>query len=550
VSENRREDPLICIEKLNQIGIALSAQKDIHHLVGTILTAAMDITGADGGTLYRVTEDAHLKFQVVCNRSMGITLTGEDAEAAFNAIPLYDEKGNPNTRTVAAYSVLHDCSVNLEDAYDAAEFDFSGTRQFDAAHDYRSRSFLTVPLKNHENDIIGALQLINAIDPDTRQVIPFSLETQRLVESISSQAAVALTNRRLIDDLTNLFEAFIRMIATAIDEKSPYTGRHCRRVPTLTMMLARAASRTQDGPLREFEMTEQDEYELHVAAMLHDCGKITTPVHVMDKATKLETIHDRIETVDTRFEVLKRDVEIKRLLDILEAERSGNQASVADIDAQAERELARLDRERETVRRCNIGGEYMQDSAQDEIRRIGARTWVNSAGEERPFLSENELENLLIRKGTLTTAEREVINRHIVSTIDMLEALPFPKHLRNVAEYAGGHHERMDGEGYPRGLKREQMSVQARVMGIADIFEALSSRDRPYKQIKRLSECMSIMSTMSRTGHIDPDLFEIFVRHKVYLEYAREHMNPEQIDAIDEEQLLAPIPETVSASRH
>jgi hypothetical protein len=304
-------------------------------------------------------------------------------------------------------------------------------------------------------------------------------------------------------------------------------------VPALTMMIAAAANAAREGPLADFTMSEAELYELKIAGLLHDCGKVTTPVHVVDKATKLQTIFDRIGLIDTRFEVLKRDVQIATLRKLLDLRTKTDPAAESVCWAECWKELGALDDEREFLRRTNIGGEAMKPEDQQRVRDIGThRTWRNPAGVDTQFLSADEIENLAIRAGTLTAQEREVINHHIVSTIKMLEALPWPKHLKHVAEYAGGHHERMDGKGYPKGLTREQMSVQARMMGIADIFEALTARDRPYKQGMKLSQAIDIMRKFSQGGHIDPDLFEVFMRQGVYRHYAENYLDPEQIDAV------------------
>ncbi len=517
------------LKELNEIGIALSRQRDINSLLETILEAAKRITHADAGTLYLLEPDKQqLRFEIMRTDSLGIAMGGTSGvPITFYPIHLYDQEGTPIHSMVVSHAALSGDTVNIPDAYVAEGYDFSGTKRFDAKSGYRSKSFLTVPMRNHEDEVIGVLQLINALDRRTGEIIPFSKDDQQLAESLASQAAIALTNRRLIGQLEELFEAFIRLINTAIDDKSPYTGGHCARVPVLTMMLAEAVNRTAEGPLRDFVMTEKDRRELKIAGLLHDCGKITTPVHVVDKATKLHTLFDRIHLIDTRFEVLKRDEEIA----MLRALAAGGDAGMTR--AAYEARIGQLDSDRAFLRRCNIGGEAMSDEDIGRVRKIAAYRWHDAEGKESAFLSDDEVENLTIRAGTLTAAEREIINHHIVVTIKMLESLPWPKHLKNVPEYAGGHHERMDGKGYPRGLVREQMSVQARVMGIADIFEALTAKDRPYKLGKTLTESLTILGKFKQSGHIDPDLFDVFIREKVYLDYAKQFLAPEQIDEVD-----------------
>jgi HD-GYP domain-containing protein (c-di-GMP phosphodiesterase class II) len=378
------------------------------------------------------------------------------------------------------------------------------------------------------------LQLLNAKDRATGTVCPFSSEDQQLAESLASQAAIALTNRLLINHLENLFESFINLINAAIDDKSPYTAGHCERVPQLTMMLAEAVNNCSVGPLKTFRMSDKDRYELKIAGLLHDCGKVTTPVHVVDKATKLHTIFDRIDLVDTRFEVVKRDAEITLLKARLTALEKGDQQALHDAERAFDLQMRQINEDREFLRFCNVGGEAMKPEDLERVKQTSSRYhWRDVAGNDTEFLTTDEVENLTIRAGTLTAAERQIINHHIEVTIQMLEALPWPKHLKKVPEYAGGHHERMDGKGYPRGLTREQMSVQARCMGIADIFEALTAKDRPYKKGKTLSESLSILGKFKLNGHIDPDLFDVFMWEKVYQKYAEQCMDRHQIDEVD-----------------
>ncbi len=536
MNDVRDADLIRRLTELNQIGIALSREKDLDRLLEVILVAAKQITNADGGTLYRKHGERELRFEIMRTDSLGIAMGGTTGKAVpFAPVRLYEEDGVPNNSMVVAYAVLHDQTVNIADAYTEQGFDFSGTKAFDSKTGYRSRSFLTVPMKNHEDEIIGVLQLINATDRATGEIVAFSPADQNLAESLASQAAVALTNRLLINQLEELFESFIRLINAAIDDKSPYTGGHCQRVPALTMMLAEAATRAGSGPLAGFAMSDKDRYELKIAGLLHDCGKVTTPVHVVDKATKLQTIYDRIGLLDTRFEVLKRDAQVRMLQAKVEALESGNRGAWQELEARYNAQIKQLDADREFLRLCNIGSERMAPEDQQRVFSIGTGyRWRDTDGnEDVPFLTHDEITNLTIRSGTLTDDERKVINHHIEVTIMMLESLPWPKHLKNVPEYAGGHHERMDGKGYPRGLTREQMSVQARVMGIADIFEALTAKDRPYKKGKTLTEALTILGRFKLNGHIDPDLFDVFIRERLYLRYAEQFLDPEQIDDVD-----------------
>jgi HD-GYP domain-containing protein (c-di-GMP phosphodiesterase class II) len=354
-----------------------------------------------------------------------------------------------------------------------------------------------------------------------------------LIEALASQAAMALTNQQLILEQRNLFDAFINLMAGAIDAKSPYTGGHCQRVPALTEMLAAAACREADGPFASFDLNDDQWYELRVAGGLHDVGKVTTPVHIMDKATKLEKICDRIEEIRARHEVLRRDAEVAYWRGRVEG---GDEKELAAICAAR---IAEIDEQFLFLRQVNFGTEFTPDASVDRIKAIANQTW-GLEGELKPLLLEDEVMNLSIRRGTLNNEDRKIINDHIVLTIQMLDALPFPKLLKNVSEIAGGHHEKMDGTGYPKGLKREEMSIPARMMGIADIFEALTAADRPYKKPKPLSESIAIMARMKQDNHVDPDLFDLFLSSGVYREYAEKFLQPDQIDAVDITQYLAP----------
>jgi HD-GYP domain-containing protein (c-di-GMP phosphodiesterase class II) len=572
--------------RLIELGIALSSERNHHRLLEKILLGAKELTNADGGTLYLVSEDGReLRFMIMRNDTLNIALGGTTGTpVTLDPVRLRDADGSANYKSVVAAAAVTGETINLADAYNAPGFDFSGPRAFDKRAGYHSQSFLTVPLKNHDAEVVGVLQLINARTEDGK-TIPFSTEVVPLIEALASQAAVALDNQMLIDAQKNLFRSVLRVFASAIDAKSPYTGGHCHRVPEATNMLARAADAATEGPFADFRLNEEEWYELEVAGGLHDCGKVTTREFVVDKATKLETIYNRIHEIRTRFEVVKRDAEIEYLRGVI---AGGDEPVLREV---RDTRLAELDDDFAFVAECNIGGEFMAPERIARLQRIAGVTWTRTLDDRlglsweesarqparrdlpavenlladkqshiiehdaAPLAVDNpwgfilkppahkanhgEVYNLSIRRGTLNEEERYHINDHIVQTIIMLEALPFPKNLRRVPEWAGGHHEKMDGTGYPRGLKREQMSTPARIMMIADIFEALTARDRPYKARKKLSECIDIMGHMSRDRHIDPDLFELFLSSGVYLEYADIFLLPEQIDHVDVARHLA-----------
>ena len=529
------------IKRLNEIGLSLSREDNTNVIFELIMEEARNITHADGRTLYMMSDDEKsMNFEIVRNDSMKTVMGGTSGvEITWPAPPLYDEEGNPNHKNVVSYAAHTGETINVKDAYTEEGFDFSGAKGFDKSTGYRSKSFLTVPLKNHENEIIGVMQLLNSINQENGKVQPFSAEMQEQIESLASQGAVALTNKRLVAELKSLFESFIQLIATAIDKKSPYTGGHCERVPEITMLLADAVEKTTEGKYADFTMTEDERYELYLAGWLHDCGKVATPPHVVDKGMKLETITDRIEVVDTRFEVMKRDAEIAILKKKIELMSSDSiNGEIDKLDEELESQINQLNEDQTFLQKTNRGGEFMEESDQKRVADIGNYKW-KLEGEEINFLDENDVRNLQIPKGTLLPEEREIINDHIVITIDMLEKLPYPKKLRKIPEYAGGHHEKLDGTGYPKGLKDEEMSVQAKMMAIADIYEALTAADRPYKDGKKLSQAMRIMGFMKKDYEIDEDLFEIFVKEGVYQEYAEKYLGKDQLDEVDRDAVLA-----------
>ena len=490
--------------------ISLSSEKDFSTLLEQILIGAKQITNADGGTIYLLNADKYLEMVIVQTDSLGIHLGGNtDKPINFKPVSLYNDDGLANLSMVVTRTVIEGRPINIVDAYNTEGYDFSGTYEFDKSTGYHSQSFLAVPMKNHENDVIGVLQLINAKSEDTEDIISFSEEDQHLVESLASQAAVAITKKQLIDSFNELFSSLVQLIATAIDEKSPHTSGHCKRLPILTMLIADAAHNTKEGEFKKFLMTNDDRYELEVAAWLHDCGKLTTPEYVMDKSTKLERIFDRIELVDMRLELIERDAEIEKLTSIANGINSDEANRVYEEKIKTVKEAG------EFIRRHNKGGEFMSEKDIHKINNCSKLKWKDKEGIIQPLLSQDEINNLCIVKGTLTEEERDIINNHIVATIKMLDTLPFPKHLQNVPEYAGGHHERVDGKGFPKGLTKDEMSVQARIMAIADVFEALTARDRPYKDPMKLSQAVSILKKMSETVHIDPGLFDVFIDQSV-----------------------------------
>lgn len=593
--------------KLIEIGIALSAERNHQRLLENILLEAKELCGADGGTLYlcgNMVESEHdgggeeifeaeadgkfLKFVIMRTDSLGIAkggTTGEDIP--FPPISVYDlESGEPNHKNVATHVAISGETVNIPDVYEATEYDFTGPRKFDESTGYRSKSFLNVPLKNHSGEVIGVLQLLNAKD-EAGAYVPFSSQIVPMIESLASQAAVAVDNQMLLEAQKRLMDSFIMVIGGAIDAKSPYTGGHCARVPELARMLGEAAVAADHGALQDFTMDDDGFRELHLASWLHDCGKVVTPEYVVDKSTKLETIYDRIHEVRMRFEVLKREAETDYWKQV--AEGGDRDALKTELDAK----LAQIDDDYAFVAECNVGGEFMADDKVVRLKQIAEATWTRTLDDrigisheelrrkdakpasnlpvQEPLLADKaehifprdgtfeapnadkygfhmdvpdslfnrgELYNLAIARGTLTNEDRYIIQNHVVQTIIMLGQLPFPKHLRNVPEFAGAHHETLIGTGYPRKLEKGDMSIPARIMAVADVFEALTAADRPYKKPKTLSQSIKILSFMVKDQHIDPDLFRLLLESGIYKEYAERFLKPEQLDEVDLSQYL------------
>jgi HD-GYP domain-containing protein (c-di-GMP phosphodiesterase class II) len=508
------------IRRLRRIGTALSTERNIERLFEMIVQDAREFTGADGGTLYIMSDDeTELQFAIVQTETLLVGMGGTGGKITWKPVRLIKSDGSPNHENVSAHVALTGNTVNIPDVYAAGDFDFQGTRKFDAQTGYRSKSMLVVPMKNHENDIIGVLQLLNARNQEHCEVISFSAECQEMTESLASQAAVALSNNRLIHNLEVLVESFIRAIATAIDEKSPYTGGHVRRVAELTMAIARKINDETDGPYADVRFSDDQMKELQTAAWLHDVGKVTTPEYVVDKATKLETIFDRIELLRLRFELCGLQDRLRIL------NKNKNLESVATDNDDVIEPLLR--EEFRFLSEANRGSERMSDEMMERVRTIAGRTW-NLDGKTEPLLSPEEVENLNIRQGTLSSKERDIIQNHAAMTYKILSQLPFPKKMRHVPDYAAAHHETLNGKGYPRGLDVSQLPLQPRILALADIFEALTAKDRPYREGKTLSEALHILTMMAKDGHIDPDLFAFFQKEEIPLDYVRREFGPER----------------------
>ncbi|MDP3113890.1 MAG: HD domain-containing phosphohydrolase [Candidatus Cloacimonadaceae bacterium] len=519
------------IQRLTKIGESLSSETDLDKIFDMILEEAIAFTNADAATIYKVSDDgSRLEFEIVYTRSLNIKQGGSNSPINWPAIPLYSEDGKPRLTHIVT-SVYHgkQC-LCFDDVYETKDYDITGTINTDKKHNYRCKSMLTIPLKNHEDEVLGIIQIINAMDKQG-EIVNFTEEHRTMLNSLSSQAAIALSNRKLIASLENLLMEFMRSIATGIERKSKYSSDHIMRVAMLTDMIAAKINAMEIGKYAQFRFSENELKELSMAGWMHDVGKIITPEFIMDKSTKLETILDRIDLVEFRFERMKLlCTMLSRLIPAEEYTGFIRQSISAELDPGDISQY--FADELAFIKKVNIGGEFVPDSDIERIERL-AGIGFEYEGSHYFLISEDEKNNLQIRRGTLTSAEMKQMSAHVSVTWDMLSQLSFPKKYKNVAFYAATHHEKLNGKGYPRGLTAEDLPIQSRIIAVADIFEALTAADRPYKKAKTLTESLRIMAFCVKDGDLDRDLLDFFINSGLYLEFAHKYMNPEQIDLPD-----------------
>lgn len=545
------------IQSFLDIASSLASESNYDRLLARVLKEMSEITGAKSGLLYLY----------------------EPQKNALNVVQIYADHQviETDAQSVVMSDHSHPVVAACHSGSQIMQLQAGDLKLFFSALPESSHvmTLISIPLKDRNNTLSGAIALvIDAAGIDDAHLA--------MAEAVSGAAAVAIENQRLIQEQKALLASFIQLIASAIDAKSPYTGGHCQRVPVLTKLLAQAACREASGPYASFDLNDEEWEELHVASWLHDCGKVTTPEYIVDKATKLETLYDRIHEIRMRFEVMKRDAEIACWQAI------ANGGNTAELKEKLSSEIRQLDDDFAFIAECNEGGEFMAPDKIARIKAIAERTWLRTLSDrigishdekerknrtpepalpvseyllsDKPehiftrsardhipadnpwgfkikvpenLYNRGELYNLCVTRGTLSEEERYKINEHMTQTIMMLGKLPFPRYLAKVPEIAGGHHEKMDGTGYPKRLTGAEMSIPARMMAIADIFEALTAADRPYKNGKTLSEAIRIMSFMKKDQHIDGDLFTLFLKSGIYLEYAKMFMKAEQIDEVD-----------------
>ncbi|WP_295021420.1 HD domain-containing phosphohydrolase [Sulfurimonas sp.] len=513
------------IQKLNKIGTALSAETNIDTLLEIIVTEAKALANADAGTLY-ILEDKHLHFKVAQTDSLNIKMGGTSGVITWPPLPLYLEDGSPNKKMVAATCALDDIVINIPDVYEAVGFSFDGTREFDKGTGYRSKSMLVIPLKNHEFEIIGVLQLLNKHD-NSNEIIAFDKEDEDLTLSLASQAAIAITNATLIQGLETLLEAFLQSIIFAIGKKSPYTAGHIERMVKLTVMIAEAINK-DNGVFSTKNFSAQEMKQINFAALMHDIGKLATPEQVVDKSTKLETIFDRIEVVKGRIELIKKALEIELLnKKIMQNDKN----SLEELAHVFKEKVDLLDSYFEAIQRSNKGTEFITNEQIELIQNIANQNWEID-GKSYFIINENEAYNLSVQKGTLTTQERNIINEHAKTSLDILNKLPFPKKYKQIPQISGNHHEKINGKGYPQGLRGDEISFEARILAVADVFEALTASDRPYKKGNPLSSAMKILYFMAKDDDLDKEIVKFFYNSGIYLEYAKKLLPLESIDEV------------------
>ena len=508
------------IKKMSDIGRALSGVYDLNALLEMIVDQARSFTNADAGTLY-IVEDETLRFQIVQNDSLKICMGGKTGETIpFPPVELKESN-------VSAFVALKGKSVNIPDVYDTDLFDFTGPKKFDQSTGYRSKSMLVVPMKNHDNDVIGVLQLLNATNPVNNEVIAFSQDYENLSESLASQAAVSITNAKLISNMTELFEAFVKVMATAIDEKSPVTGGHIRRVADLTLTMAEVIHNHDEGAFKDRKFSPDQMYELRIAAYMHDIGKVTSPVEIVEKAKKLQTIFDRIHYIRLRMDYIIQKVKLEgqqKKIELLE--RKADLAEIKKVELKSEKQIQEMEDIRSFINKCNEPGEFLEDETLDKLKEISLRTYLDNEGQQQPFITEDELLNLSIRRGSITDAERKKMQDHAAVTLKMLKQIPFTKKLKNIPSFAGAHHEFINGKGYPLGLKGDEIPFEGKLMAVTDIAEALTASDRPYKKAMPLETVYRILRSMAKNGELDNDMVELFINEEIYKTYQEKHETP------------------------
>ena len=499
--------------ELNRIGVALSAEKDIERLQSFILTTMRQLTHADGASLWlKMDEDSGPKLFLASSQNHSLD---KSTYQAFK-VPV-------NEKSVVGYTVSVGKSQIYDDAYNPPPGKPVGGKSFDAQFGYRTKSMLTVPMRDYHNDVVGAVQLINAkkryetkltIDNVGTEVVSFQPDDVEMIESIASQAAVALDNKSLLDSIQALFDGFVQASVTAIEQRDPSTAGHSGRVEGLTTRLARAINEIATGTYRNVHLGEDQLKELRYACLLHDFGKVGVREHILIKAKKL--VPGQLEVIRARFEFIERSVQVKYATEKLEAMKADrNGPTIDEIDRRLTAELAQLNEWVNSIAAANEPTVMPEDKA-SMLEFLSQQTYYDISGNPHPMLEPQEFRFLSIRKGTLDPQERLEMESHVTHSFHFLTKIPWTPVMKGIPEIAYGHHEKLDGSGYPRGLAGDQIPLQARMMTISDIYDALTAQDRPYKRAVPPATALDILHEEAKQGKLDQDLLEIFVEKRIH----------------------------------
>jgi len=495
------------VEDIINIGIALSAEKDKNRLLEMIVSEARRITNADAGTLY-LCENESLSFKIMQNESMNTFLGGRGERINIPPVPLKMEN-------VSAYAAITHKSVNIPNVYQAKEFDFSGPKKFDESTGYRTLSMLVIPLENHEEEVIGVLQLINARD-ENGKLIPFARYLENVITSLASQAAIAISHMQLVADIEELFNSFVQVMATAIDSRTPYNANHTRRVALLAGEMARAINRQSQGYWAGVSFSDEQVAQLEMAGWLHDIGKIATPLEVMNKSTRIE---HQLELVLQRFDYILSNSEAEYLKEkqaLLAINSNDSREQLEQLERSWEDKQHYIKESREFIIKVDHPSTFVNQEIVERLKEIAVQSYRDATGKLQPWLRDNELKCLCVAKGTLTEQERKIMEDHVVVTGKMLEKIPFTKKLKDVPFFASIHHEHLNGRGYPQGLSGEQIPLEGRILALVDVFDALTASDRPYKKALPLEQALKILGFMVKDGELDGELLQLLVEQQVW----------------------------------
>ena len=512
MNNNKNNLPDIYIsraKKLNQIGIALSSEKNILKLLEMILAESRDFTNCDAGTFYRLSKNKKfLNFTVMHNDTMKEYSGGTSGiTPSLPAVNLFNDNGDPNLTNVSSYVYHNKEVINIPDVYLDTTPLSEGPRNFEKISGYRANSMLVVPMINHDDEVIGILQLINSKDIKN-DIIPFEEEFNDIIQSLGSQAAVALDTVELIDDIEKLLNSVIKYTVGAIDERSPHTAGHSSRVAKFTRKIAQNINDKKDGPFKDIFFTKDELQEIWVAGLMHDVGKIGVPEAVLEKQNRLDGAN--FQVVINRFYRIKDNIIFNSKIRNLENNKTQDYKG-----EQLESEIKEWNDDFEFINWLNKPG-FLPDEKEKILNKIAKKTYIDSNGDTQKYITNEEYVSLSIKSGSLNDAERKEIQKHVVTTKKLLSKLPFPKKWKNVPLYASSHHEWINGKGYPDGLRGEEIPLPARIMCVADVWDAITAQDRPYKPPTPEDKACEILLNCAKSGEFDKDVVDLFVNERLW----------------------------------